>query len=341
VLANLDTAVVAAPMAGGVSTPALVAAVGAAGALGFLAAGYRDVAAVRAEIEATRALSGRPFGVNLFVPGTPAPLDPAVPDPAVADYRNRLLAEARRYGVEPGAPIWDDDGWAAKLELVALLRVPVVSFTFGCPAPEVIEALQRAGCTVLVTVTTPDEAILAAGRGADALCVQGPEAGGHRATFTNTTPPELGLPALLAGVRAAVPVPLVAAGGLVDGRDVAAVLAAGAIAAQAGTAFLPCPESGAHPVHKAALTDPAYPGTAVTRAFTGRPARGLVNPFLTNHPDAPAAYPQVHHVTRPIRTAAATAGDPQAMALWAGQGHARVSADPAAVVVRRLASGAE
>lgn len=202
-----------------------------------------------------------------------------------------------------GAPDWADDGWDAKLATLLAAPPAVVSFTFGCPEPGVIAALRAAGSQVWVTVTAPEEATLAAARGADALCVQGPEAGAHRGTFdVAADPPAAPLRRLLGDVAAVTGLPLVAAGRIMSHQDARAALAAGAVAVQCGTAFLRCPESGANPVHKAALADPAFTATAVTRAFTGRPARGLVNRFMLDHPDAPAAYPEVHFATRPLRS---------------------------------------
>jgi nitronate monooxygenase len=368
VLDELDVPIVQAPMAGGVSTPRLAAAVSDAGGLGFLAAGYLTPDGLREQIRQLRALTGGPFGVNLFVP------DPATADAhALAAYRDRLVAaEAGRHGVTPRLPDdgdggWLDDHWDGKLAVLHEERVPLASFTFGCPAPEVVARLRGAGTEVVVTVTSPEEAAQAVAAGADALCVQGPEAGAHRGTFDNHLPgagkepgdlevpvlpgvrghlvtpgDDLGLLPLLRRVHTAVRLPLVAAGGLVHGRDVAAVLVAGARAAQLGTAFLACPESGAHPAHKAALTDPAYRSTAVTRAFSGRPARALVNRFVTEHTEAaPAAYPHVHYLTKQLRAAAAAAGDPHGMSLWAGQGHPLAAAGvPAGELVRTLAEQA-
>jgi nitronate monooxygenase len=297
--------VVVAPMAGGPSTAGLVLAASAAGALGFLAAGYKTAAGMLAEMDAVQA--GAPFGVNVFVPGPPA-------DPAALDgYLAELGPDAAALGVAPGQPEWTDDDWDAKLAGLLARPPAVVSFTFGCPEPGVIAALRAAGSVVWVTVTTPDEAAIAASRGADALCVQGPEAGAHRATFSAARHAiGIGAPLrpLLAGVAAVTSLPLIAAGAIMSRQDVTSALAAGAIAVQCGTAFLRCPESGAHPLHKAALADTRFPGTAVTWAFTGRPARGLVNRFMLDHPDAPPGYPEVHFATRPLRAAAAAAATP-------------------------------
>ncbi|QFZ17269.1 nitronate monooxygenase [Saccharothrix syringae] len=328
---RLEVPVIAAPMAGGVSTPELVAAVGGAGGMGFLAAGYQSVEAVAEQVGATAALTDRPFGVNLFVPGPRAAVD-------FTDYRERVRGQSP---VEPGEPRWDDDSYAAKLELVMALRVPVVSFTFGLPTAEDVNRLHAADAAVVVTVTTPQEAEQAARVGADALCVQGVDAGGHRGTFADdgVSPGGgelLGVLAALRLVRDRVDLPLIATGGLVHGADVAAVLVAGAAAAQLGTAFLTTPEAGTAPAHRQALADGTR-RTALTRAFSGRPARGLVNRFLTDNADhAPAAYPEVHHLTRPVRAT----GDPELMSLWAGQTYPLVRPAPAAEVVRRLVSEA-
>jgi len=326
--------VVVAPMAGGPSTAGLVIAASAAGALGFLAAGYKTAAAMRAEMDAVEAGSAAPYGVNVFVPG--APTDPA----ALEDYLAQLEPDAAALGVAPGRPEWSDDDWDAKL--AALLAHPpaVASFTFGCPEAGVIAALRAAGSAVWVAVTTPDEAALAASRGADGLCVQGPEAGAHRGTFSaGAGPAEVPLRRLLADVAAVASLPLVAAGAIMSRQDVTSALAAGAVAVQCGTAFLRCLESGAHPLHKAALADPLFPGTAVTWAFTGRPARGLVNRFMLDHPDAPPGYPEVHFATRPLRAAAAAAGDTSRMNLWAGEGYRAATTRSAAEIVAMLADG--
>ncbi|MEV3923281.1 nitronate monooxygenase [Actinomadura coerulea] len=323
--------IVQAPMAGGPSTPELAAAVSNAGGLGFLAAGYRTTEAMRADIAATRELTSRPFGMNVFMPSLDA-IDPA----AVAAYRDLLAPEAARLGVEPGTPDARDDAYDAKIADLVSDPPAVVSFTFGCPAPDVIRALKDRGATVVVTVTSVDEARQASG--ADALCLQGFEAGGHRGSFTNTLDDPLALRALLPAVREITRQPLIAAGGLATAADVAEILSLGAVAAQLGTAFLRCPESGASAVHKAALTDSRYTSTAMTRAFSGRPARGLINRFLIEHSgEAPAAYPDVHYVTAPLRRASAAQGDPDGVNLWAGESFRETTETPAAALVAALA----
>lgn len=328
--------IVQAPMAGGASCPQLAAAVSEAGGLGFLAAGYKTADGMYQEIKQVRGLTSRPFGVNLFMP------QPGHADPAAVDvYRHQLAGEASWYDTPLGDPdAGRDDGYEAKLAILLEDPVPLVSFTFGCPTRETVAAFARAGTVTVVTVTSPEEAQAAQQVGADAVCVQGIEAGGHQGTHRDD--PEsggtgTGLLSLVTLVKETVPLPVVAAGGLMRGSQIAAVLAAGAEAAQLGTAFLVCPESGAHALHKRAMTDPLFTRTELTRAFSGRPARGLVNRFMHEHgPYAPAAYPEVHHLTSGLRKAAAKAGDPQGMALWAGQGHRMARELPAGRLVEVL-----
>jgi nitronate monooxygenase len=320
--------VVVAPMAGGPSTTDLVIVAASARALGFLAAGYKTSAAMAAEIAAVRTATAEPFGVNVFVPGTPCA------DPGALD---RYLGDLRGAG-PVGDGTWDDDDFDGKI--AALLTDPpaVISFTFGCPTAEVITALHHAGSLVAVTVTSPGEAAIAAAAGADALCSQGYEAGAHRGTFANDDEPgrDYGLLSLIGEVARVTGLPQIAAGGIMGPLQVRAVIAAGAVAAQCGTAFLRCPESGAHPRHKAALADPRYTATTLTRAFSGRLARGLVNQFIREHPGAPAAYPEINNATRPLRAAAATQGDTERMSLWAGQGYRSATEYPAAEIIERL-----
>jgi len=338
VLDNLtERPVVVAPMAGGPSTAALVVAAAQVGALGFVPGGYKSAQAMRGDIEAVVGATDSPFGVNVFVPGRPA-ADGA----SLARYVDDLAAEGRRLGTEIGEPTWNDDDWNAKIADLTARPVPVVSFTFGCPDADVVASLQDAGSMVLVTVTDEQEAAVAAAAGADCLVVQGTEAGAHRGSFGNDPSadgPGLGVLGLIPAVRAVTGLPLVAAGGIMSADGVNAALASGAVAAQCGTAFLRCPESGAHPAYKAALADPGFDRTAFTRAFSGRPARGLVNDFMRAHQDAPAAYPEINSATRPLRAAAAKAGDLHRMSLWAGKGFRQATEYPAADVIGMLCGG--
>jgi nitronate monooxygenase len=347
--ALFGTRIIAAPMAGGTSTSAFVGAVHDAGGLGFLAAGYKSVEAMQAEIRSTRAAGAR-FGMNVFVPDR-AQLEPSEAQlRQLKEYSSRLQVDARRYGAEvPPLRLDDDDGWQDKI--AALLEDPVelVSFTFGLPGPDVVRALRRAGSVVLATVTGPAEALAAAAQGVDALVVQHASAGGHSGAFQpragrqndGQTAGKDGVQPgttaeLVTRVRTAVGLPLVAAGAVMNRAGLDSVLAAGAQAAQLGTAFLRTAESGARQLHKDALADPHFSETRLTAAFTGRPARALVNEFVRDHPDAPEVYPAVHHLTAPLRAAAAAAGDPERLNLWAGTGWQRAQAGSVADVLAGL-----
>lgn len=338
---SLSIPIIAAPMAGGPSTPELVAAVAHAGGSGFLAAGYKTVEGLAGDIARTKGLTEAPFGVNLFVPAEDIQRDPETVT-GLAAYRNALVVEAGRYGCTLSEPDpADRDLWDEKIDYLVTNPVPFVSFTFGCPDAATIRRLQDAGTYVIVTVADEQEARVATGRGANALCVQGPDAGGHRGTHDlRTTPDTRPLDALLRAVRAVSDLPMMAAGGISTPQGVSDALGAGAVAVQVGTVLLRSPESGASQLHKDALASGAYSGTQVTRAFSGRWARGLVNRFMSEHHDAaPAAYPEVNQLTRPLRSAAAVAGDPDGLALWAGTGYRDAQAMPAAEIVVSLWSG--
>jgi len=334
---TLGWPIVGAPMAGGPSTPGLAAAVSNAGGLGFLAGGYLAPDMMERQIEELRQLTPSPFGVNLFVPGSPD-----VDRVALDDYLASLRAEAEALGVDVVAS-WDDDGWEEKVAVLTRDPVRVASFTFGCPPTRIVRQLQEAGTKVVVSVTTPDEAALAHAAGADAVGAQGIEAGGHQATFGDDAAPEAGwgLLALVTAIRRRIPIPVIAAGGLMTGGDVAAVIGAGATAAQLGTALLCCPESGASEVHRSALTDPNFTRTTITRAFSGRRARGLENDFMKAHPDAPSAYPYINNATRALRREAGARHNPHGVNLWAGQGYRLAQDRPAAEIVTTIGSECE
>lgn len=322
--------VMVAPMAGGPTTPALVIAAGGAG---FLAAGYKTPSAVEDELRELRAASV-PYGLNIFVPMPP----PADIRPLEA-YRRLLQAEATRYDVDlPGLRVRDDDGFAAKVELAIAYAVPLVSFTFGVPGREVVDALHAAGSRVLITVTSADEARAALTVGPDALIAQAGTAGAHSATtspatYRGTTT----APSVLAAVRAVADVPVIAAGGVGDAADVDLLRKAGAAGVQCGTAFLLADEAGTRKAHREAMVSGDYRETVVTRAFTGQPARGLRNRFIDAYSAAaPVGYPAIHYLTAPIRAAAARLGDPSALNLWAGTGFASARSGPVADLLDAL-----
>jgi nitronate monooxygenase len=322
---------VLAPLAGGPSTPELAAAVTNAGGLGTLAFGYLSLADAASRLAALRGLTDGPFGVNLFVPGTPY----AVAADLEA-FRARLARDPS-VPTDPGEARYDDDAFSAKVELLVAEPVAVVSFTFGLPPASAVAALQGVGSEVWVTVTSAADAVAAASLGADVLVVQGLEAGGHRGGLTDDLAGQLPLHDLVPAVRAVSSLPVVATGGIMDAASASAALALGASGVALGTAFLDCPEAGTTPAHRAALRS-ARP-TALTRAFTGRTARGIENRFMGAYADAPAAYPEVHFLTAPIRAAARAAGDGELVNLWAGTGYGSAHAEPAADVVRRVGAG--
>lgn len=335
-LLDSDLPIVAAPMAGGPSTVAMVEAVLRAGGFPFLAGGYKSAEAMAAEARQVREFGG-PFGVNLFVPGVSA-----VDGAAFRAYAAELRPEAACLGVEldPEPVLDDDDSWPDKLAFLLAEPVPVVSLTFALPDARDIAALQRAGSRVLATVTSATEAKAAHDAGVDGLVVQAPAAGGHSGMHELRTLTAISAQDLVQEVRAAVALPIVAGGGVASSEDVKGLLQAGAAAVAVGTLLLRTDESGASQTHKDALADPAYSETTLTHAFSGRPARALRNGFIDRHEaTAPHGYPAVHHLTRPLRQAAAKAGDAERLHLWAGTGFRAAKEGPAADVVRGLAAG--
>ena len=323
-------------MAGGPSTPRLAGAVSEAGALGFLAAGYLDAARVEADLTELRQLTDRDFGVNVFaVPGQPAAQH------VVRTYAASLADDAERLGVSLGEARFDDDHLADKIELLCRHPVPVVSFTFGLPSRDVLQRLRAVGSEIWLTVTSPHEALAADELGPDALIVQGIEAGGHRGIhIDDDTGSDLTLLAALQLVRAQVDAPLVAAGGLTTGAAIAAVLAAGAAAAQLGTAYLRCPEAGTSNVHRMARRHQHRPPSSPGRS-AGRLARGVRNRFHDDHgTDAPRAYPDVHHLTAPLHAHGRSTDNAEIVNMWAGQTHQLATDEPAAILTLRLAAEA-
>ena len=318
--------IVLAPMAGGPSTPELAAAVSRAGGLGSLGVAYLSPAAITDAIAAVRRLTDRPFAVNLFVPET------ASPDLARAAEVQRLLAGYRReLGIdEPTLPASFALPFDEQLAAIIAAGVTIVSFTFGIPAPPVIEALHRAGALVVGTATHVAEARQLEAAGVDAISAQGAEAGGHRGTFAGRAEDALvGTMALVPQVVDAVRVPVLAAGGIMDGR--------GIVAAQLGTAFLLADEAGTDPAFRAAIAAATDTTPTVTRAFTGRAARGLRNRFIDDWADrSPAPFPVQHVLTSDIRAAARRAGKAEYVNLWAGQGVALARPGKAEAIVARL-----
>ena len=340
---GLSHPIIQAPMAGGATTVDLVAAVCEAGALGFIGAAYLTPPQIADVSRALRARTARPFGINLFAP-LPAPETPRDATPAlerVAPYHAELGLPPPTLPASTGDPFREQ--LAAALESGA----SVFSFTFGILPAGAIEAIKARGMFLIGTATTVEEARALEATGVDAVVAQGSEAGAHRGTFaTDFEAAMIGTMALVPQVADAVPVPVIASGGIMDGRGIAAALALGASAAQMGTAFLTCDEAGIPDAHKAAILGAREHETRLTRAFSGRPARGIVNRFMreVEGPGAPGAilpYPLQNVLTRPLRTAAAKQGRAEFLSLWAGQGVRMARRQSAADLVARLATEAE
>jgi nitronate monooxygenase len=330
--------IVQAPLAGGGDTPALVAAVAEAGGLGFIGAAYLTPDQIGAAARAVRAHTRRPFGVNLFAP-VRAP-EPVPADAAVARVAPFFAELALPYPSVPPLPV---DTLAAQLEAVLETGASVFSFTLGLLPPGTLEAVKAGGMFVMGTATTVDEAVALERAGVDAVVVQGAEAGGHRATFaTGFEEGLVGTIALVPQVVDAVRVPVIASGGIMDGRGLAAALVLGAAAVQLGTAFLTCEESGVPAAYREAILGAHEDGTRVTRAFSGRPARGIVNRFMREVDGGDVLpFPLQNALTRPLRTAAARANRAEFLSLWAGQGVRLARRQKAGDLVTRLAAEAE
>ena len=333
--------IVAAPMAGGPSSTALARAVASTGALGFLGGGNKTAEQLQRDYRAVA--DAGDVGVNLFVPDVAnTAVDPVTSQQGrteqLAAFREKLLPFADRLDVqlptveEAGADV--SDNWDAKLNVAD--EWPIISFTFGLPAPEVFEQLHASNTQVGVTVTTVAEARNAVAHGADFLVVQGPEAGGHRSVHNpQAEPEEIPLLKLLDRVHAVVDVPLVAAGGIVTPEQVREVRDHGAAAASVGTALLLSDEAGTNPIHRQMLQEDDSGVTQLTRVYSGRVSRSLVNEFMSLQ--APPMYPEVNALTVPIKRAAAAAMDPRSTHLFAGTGYRQARTGPAAEIVEWLA----
>jgi nitronate monooxygenase len=330
--------IVQAPMAGGPDTPALAAAVSNAGGLGSLGCGYSTAATIETLAAAVRARSDRPFALNLFVRGD-EPVDVA----AVARVSPVLDEIRRELGLgapTPRSP--PNDLFEDQLAAVIRARPAVFSFAFGMPGRDQIQAVHAAGIFSVGTATTLAEAEALERLGVDAICAQGAEAGGHRGTFLGRFEDAVvGTIALVRQIVGSVRVPVLAAGGIMDGAGIRAALALGAAGVQLGTAFMDCPEAGTAKAHRRALWSESARVTTITRAFSGRPARGIRNRFVECFERIePAPFPQQQQLTADIRAAAAAAERVDLMQMWAGQAASLVRSMPAAELVETLASEA-
>jgi nitronate monooxygenase len=338
-LLGLRYPIVQAPMAGANATPpALVAAVSHAGGLGFIGAAYMSPNDIAENCRSVRARTDRPFGVNLFVP-TPVL---AVPS-AESTAQNLVAAYHAELGIPaPTPPVAPTLNFDEQLEAVLACGARVFSSTFGNLSPERVSRLKDKGIFVIGTATTVAEAVELKCSDVDAIVAQGSEAGGHRGTFAAPFEESMiGTMALVPQIVDTVRVPVLASGGIMDGRGIVAALALGAAAVQMGTAFLTCDECGVAPEYKAAVIA-ADPGkTRTTRAFSGRPARGIVNRFMREvegpgQNDAILPFPYQNDLTRALRSAAAKLGRIEFLSLWAGQGAPLARRLPAAELIQQL-----
>lgn len=310
---GLSVPVIQAPMAGGPATPELVAAVSGAGGLGSLGAAYLAPGEIGKAGAAVRALTGRPFGVNLFIPG---PL-PEITESEVAAAVAELAPLHAELGLPtPSLPGHPQEDFGAQFGAVLAVRPAVFSFAFGRLGRAEGEALRGADILAVGTATGVEEARLLAADGVDAVVAQGGAAGGHRGGWRHDD--LAGTLALTRAVAGAVEVPVIAAGGLMEAADVRAALDAGASLAQCGTAFLRAAEAGTSAPYRAALASAGPGETTLTRAFSGRVARGLSN-RVTAGVERPLPYPLQNALTRELRAAAARAGRAEFLSLWAGE----------------------
>ncbi len=333
---GIGNPIIQGPMGGGPSTPELIAAVSHAGGLGSLGAAYQKPNEITETIRQIKSLTNKPFNVNLFCGAwnTDSHSDPQPMLDLLAEIHETLGLAA------PILPQVPPDPFDAQLEAVLDAGAPIFSFTFGIPNPDAMARIKAREVTILGTATTVEEARILTDARVDAIVAQGAQAGAHRGTFAGSFEASM-VPTLdlVRGIRSASPLPIIAAGGIMDGRDLAATLQAGASAAALGTAFLACPECGAPAAHKQAVLDARKDTTVITRAFSGRPARGLTNPFiakLAGREEIILPYPLQNALTRTMRTAAAKLGESGYLSLWAGTGVARARALPAADLVTRL-----
>lgn len=338
---NLTCPIVQAPMAGGATTPELIAAVSNFGGLGSLGAGTTAPTKIQEQIQQIKALTDKPFAVNLMV------LSEAESTTFNAPIPGWLQAYYEEQDIELILPENPAQLFEAQLQVLLDNPVPVASFTFGIISKEQVSALQELGTKVVGTANHPEEAKAWADIGADTVCVQGVEAGGHRGGWLPQSEQDpLGLLTLISQTKAVTDVPLIAAGGIMTAQSIRAVLSAGAEMAQLGTAFLATAECGVSSAYKAELlkaaTGERNSQTCLTRLFSGKQARGLVNDYLLKYAaydnDSLPAYPQLNAMTQPMRAAASKANNTDYMSLWAGQGVALIQAEPVATLMQRLVS---
>jgi nitronate monooxygenase len=324
-LLNIEYPIIQAPMAGGITTSKLVAAVSNAGGLGMIGAGYMTQMQIREQIREIKQLTSNPFGINLFVPN-----EFQVTENEITSAQQKLNQIRKQLNLQPKESMEIPtvtnvlNNFTEQIQVVIEEKVPICSFTFGIPSKQVIAELKQYNIILMGTATTVREAVENQKAGMDLVVAQGSEAGGHRGSFFNGDQESLiGLMALIPQVVDTVSIPVIAAGGIMDGRGFRASLCLGAKGVQMGTAFLTCVESGAHPVYKESILHAKEDDTVLTRSFSGKWARGINNEFISEmndyEPSIPE-YPVQNTLTQDIRKTSASQNNPAFMSLWSGQG---------------------
>ncbi|MEW6144253.1 MAG: nitronate monooxygenase [Thermodesulfobacteriota bacterium] len=334
-MTGIDHPIIQAPMAGGPTTPELVAAVSNAGGLGSFPGGYLSPDEIDSAIGKIRSLTDKPFAVNLFVP------EKSRRKKTPQRVMKKLGEIAREVGAElPVENEIQDFPFDDQLGVILDNDVPVFSFTFGIPKRKHIKELRRRKVTVIGTATCVEEGAMLEEAGCSAVVAQGSEAGAHRGTFAKTESlPMIGGISLVPQLADKVGIPVICSGGIMDGRGIAAALALGASAVQMGTAFLSCDEAAVPAPWLEALGNSLDSSTVVTRVYTGKYARGIRNRFydeMSALEDKLPDYPIQNYLTRPIRSVSRSKGNPEYMSLWAGQGSPMSRRCPAGELVRML-----
>jgi nitronate monooxygenase len=320
---NIKYPIIQAPMAGGITTSKLVAAVSNFGGLGMIGAGYMTPMQLREQIREIKQLTAKPFGINLFVPNE---FDVTENEITLAQQKLNQIRDQLNLRPKENMeiPTVTDmfENFTEQIKVVIEEKVPICSFTFGIPSEEVIAELKDANIILMGTATTVREAVENENARMDIVVAQGSEAGGHRGSFVNRDQESLiGLMSLIPQVVDTVSIPVIAAGGIMDGRGVMASICLGAKGVQMGTAFLTCVESGAHQVYKEAILKAKEDETVLTRSFSGKWARGIKNTFISKMDYEPSFpnYPVQNTLTQDIRKTSALQSNPDFMSLWSGQ----------------------
>lgn len=328
--------IIQAPMAGGTTTPELVAAVSNAGGLGSLGAGYMTANEIRSAIKKIQQLTNKPFSVNLFIPEKHHAM------PEEIEKARQAVQEAcyeLNFNVTPVTPPYTPS-FEEQMNVLLEEKIPIFSFTFGIPSINWIENFKKNGIVLIGTATTLEEAKLLEKYHIDAVVAQGSEAGGHRGTFIGKAEDALiNVSLLVQSILEHVKIPVIAAGGIMDARRILASIKLGASAVQMGTAFLCCNESGIHPLYRKLLLNTKHDNTILTRAFSGKLARALINKFIIRmqeHDDSILNYPIQNRLTSPMRKEAGMKNLTDFMSMWAGQCSYLCKARPAAKLTQEL-----